>query len=87
VEGKAMGAVREPVSELILNRAFDPERRDGSSPTVLSCGGIYIPHRGCQEEILLHIITTSRADEPVRVVTGAKPRNSLREVLLKESMN
>ena len=82
-----MGAMREPVSELLLNQAFDPERRDGSSPMVLSCGGIYIPHRGRQEEILSHIITTSREDEPVRVVTGLKPRNVLREVLLKESMN
>lgn len=82
-----MGAVRENVSELILNQAFDPEVRDGASPTVLSCGGIYIPHRGRQEEILFHIITTSRSDEPVRVVAGARPRNFLREVLLKESMN
>jgi hypothetical protein len=87
VEDEIMGAARQPVGELILNQVFDPEQRDQASPTVLSCGGIYIPHRGRQEEILYHIITTSSREEPVKVVTGARPRNVLYEVLLKESMN
>ena len=82
-----MARSKEPISEMILNQAFDPEKRDGASPTVLSCGGIYIPHRGEREEILCHIITTSSREEPVKVVTGARPRNVLYEVLIKESMN
>ena len=82
-----MGASREPVGEMILNQVFDPESKNGASPTVLSCGGIYIPHRGEREEILYHVITTSCREEPVKVLTGARPRNVLYEVLLKESMN
>lgn len=82
-----MGSTREPIGELILQKIFDPEERGEANPTVLSCGGIYIPHRGSQERILFHIITTSSREEPVKVVTGARPRNVLYEVLLKESMN
>ena len=82
-----MQTSKEPVGGMILSQMFDPEKHDGAGPTVLSCGGIYIPHRGNREEILCHIITTSCSEEPVKVVTGARPRNVLHEVLLKESMN
>lgn len=81
-----MAASKENSGGLMLGRVLDPEG-EGANPTVLSCGGIYIPHRGRQDEILSHIITTSCREEPVKVVTGVKPRNVLREVLLRESMN
>lgn len=82
-----MGSKNEPVGEAILQQIFDPEKRGEVNPTVLSCGGIYIPHRGSQERIPFQVITTSSQAEPVKVVTGARPRNILYEVLLKESMN
>ncbi|MFH1830067.1 MAG: hypothetical protein ABH871_04750 [Pseudomonadota bacterium] len=58
-----------------------------AGPAVLSCGGMYIPHRGQRQDVLYQIITTHKSDEPVKVVTGSRPKNVLYEVLLKESMN
>lgn len=81
-----MGSEKEPVGELILGQIMNPEQ-EGPSPTVLSCGGIYIPHRSREEQVLYNIITTSNRNEPVKVVTGVRPRNQLYEVLFKESLN
>jgi hypothetical protein len=58
-----------------------------SSPAVLSCGGMYLPHRRTQQQVLYHIINTPSVSEPVKIVCGARPRNFLHEVLIKESMN
>jgi hypothetical protein len=58
-----------------------------SQPTVLSCGGMYIPHHGSREQVIYEIITTSCREEPVKVVSGARPHNILHEVLIKESLN
>ncbi|HPQ80291.1 MAG TPA: hypothetical protein PLZ86_01015 [bacterium] len=81
-----MAESKEKSCGLILSGLMEQEG-ESASPAVLSCGGIYIPHRGRQDEILSQIITTSCREEPVKVVTGVKPRNILREVLLRESMN
>jgi len=57
-------------------------------PSVLSCGGIFIP-RKCRERkgILCEILITPNQDEPVKLVTGAKSRSILSQVLIKESLN
>jgi len=57
------------------------------NPVVLSCGGIYIPHQGEVRRISYHILTTPNETEPVKVITGIRPRNILQMVLAKESLN
>lgn len=79
----------EPISDMILNRVFSncPEEIPNRSQTVLSCGGIYIPHKGTGSRIIHQILNMPRTDEPVKLVSTNAPRNILREVLLKESLN
>lgn len=81
-------ATREPVGDLILKQLGGVECvEEGATPTVLSCGGMYIPRSPGHERVLYHIITTSNNVEPVKVVTGARPHNILFDILLRESMN
>jgi len=56
-------------------------------PAILSCGGIYIPHKNDAQKLIYHIITTSNQKSPVRVISGVNPQNILLNVMLKESMN
>ncbi len=56
-------------------------------PAILSCGGIYIPHRREVQKVIYHIINTSNQDMPVKVVTGMKPKNVLHFIMQKEAMN
>jgi len=82
-------AHREPISEMIFQRALGncPDEMMSKNATVLSCGGIYIPHRGERKYTIHQIINTHRKDEPVKLVSAAKPRNVLHDVLMKESLN
>lgn len=82
-----MGQAQKGAGDLILRQELKPQDGTIKNPTVLSCGGIYIPRRDIDDRILYQIITTPNQNEPVKVVTGARPRNALNEVLLKESMN
>jgi hypothetical protein len=88
VEGE-MARSEGHVSEIIMNQILcgtDVEARE-AGPAVISCGGIYIPHKGNRQDAIYHIITTQRGDEPVKVVTGRRPTNVLHAVMMKESMN
>jgi hypothetical protein len=88
VEGE-MARTEGHVSEIIMSQILagtEMEARE-AGPAVISCGGMYIPHKGSRQEVLYHIITTQRNDEPVKVVTGRRPRNVLHSVMMKESMN
>ena len=82
---RAEGQVSDIIIGQILGDA-DSEAVQGG-PAVISCGGMYIPHRGSRQEALYHIINTHKNDEPVKVVTGNRPRNVLYAVMMKESMN
>lgn len=83
-----MGMAEKSGGGLILKEAMSGEELTSQNPTVLSCGGIYIPRTSEEERrVLYHIITTQRKDEPVRVVGNFRPRNALHEILLRESMN
>ena len=79
------GHVRDMILEQILLGCDMSSEKD--SPTVISCGGIYIPHSGERERTIYHIINTSSGEEPVKVVTARKPRNILHEIIIRESMN
>ena len=72
------------MKQILLSSDLDTE---AEGPTVISCGGIYIPHSGDRERTIYHIINTSSSEEPVKVVTGRRPRNVLFEILSRESMN
>lgn len=80
-------STREIGGDLIIKQFSGGDEQSFQNPTVLSCGGIYIPQQPEHQKILYHIITTSSHEEPVKILTGARPRNVLYEVLLKESMN
>lgn len=84
-----MGSDREPTGDIIVRETL-PGDESGrpAHPTVLSCGGIFIPRRSeSEQKIFYQVITTSCENEPVKVVTGSRPRNVLYDVLMKESMN
>lgn len=84
----AATTTRGQTGDLVLKESMSGEELVSRNPTVLSCGGIYIPRNTHEEKrILYHIITTQRKDEPVRVVGNFRPRNSLHEILLRESLN
>lgn len=76
-------------SEIIMRHILAGTDAESSEegPAVISCGGIYIPHKGARQDALYHIITTQRNDEPVKVVTGVRTKNVLHELIMKESMN
>jgi hypothetical protein len=84
-----MATTREPIRQMLLQQVLQTTHcaETFSHATVLSCGGMYIPHHGERSEALYQIITTSCVEDPVKLVTGARPRNILHEVLIKESMN
>jgi hypothetical protein len=89
VEDKAMASEINRHDNQIFEKALRESWGELSSvnPVILSCGGIYIPHQGEARRISYHILTTPNEMEPVKVVTGIKPRNILLKVLAKESMN
>jgi hypothetical protein len=82
-------ATREPIGEMIFKRALSnyPDEESYQDSTVLSCGGIYIPHKGDSKRRLHQILNTARKDEPVKLVSQNRNRNVLREILMKENMN
>ena len=85
-----MANARGEMTSIIMRQVLSGYEIDegAASPAVISCGGIYIPHRGpAAQSALYQIITTPSANEPVKVVTGSRPINILREVMVKESMN
>lgn len=61
----------------------------GSHPTVLSCGGIFVPRPRPinPRDPLYHILNTPHEVSPVKVVSALMHRNLLQEVLAKESLN
>lgn len=84
-----MAVGKERIGRVILKRAFEssPDEFCSKDPTVLSCGGIYIPHRAGQVRTLYHVLNTSNQTEPVKIVSGVRPKNLLHELLIKESLN
>jgi hypothetical protein len=82
-------AQNEPVAKMLFNKALGANLGENSNErsTVLSCGGIYIPHSKRHRISLYQVLTMPGSEEPVKIFTGAKPKNILYEVLIKESMN
>lgn len=89
VKGVKGMAHHEPINEMLFQRALSncPDEMGANESTVLSCGGIYIPHKGDPKRRLMQILNTARKDEPVKLVSQGRQRNILREVMMKENMN
>lgn len=84
-----MTGTQEKFTDWILKQVFEesPGELSSKDPIVVSCGGIYIPHPESRRRVLQHVLVTPNNKEPVKVMNGAAPRNTLREILAKESMN
>ena len=53
---------------------------------VLSCGGIYIPHRG-RSRSFHEIINTPGSEDAVKIISDSGARNIIRELMIKGSLN
>lgn len=84
-----MALVRESLSDMLVQRVLgqvEPSETN-RNPTVLSCGGIFIPRRRRSFDAPYEIITTPSKDEPVKVVVGSQLKSVLSELLFRESLN
>lgn len=58
------------------------------NPTVLSCGGIYIPRRKTTDKLIYQVLNLPNEAEPIKIYTGRRGvLNKLNEVLAKEVLN
>lgn len=86
-----MARQEEEITNLVVeNVPTEPMNgMGGRNPTVLSCGGIYIPRPKPfdPKEEYFKIINIANEKEPTKVVGSSVAINLLQEVLHKESMN
>lgn len=78
------------ITKLIFERTKEAEQGflRSPNPTVLSCGGIYIPRRKQVEKICYHILNLANIKEPIKIYTGRRNlTNRLQEILAKEGLN
>ncbi|MBI4124722.1 MAG: hypothetical protein HY609_01215 [Deltaproteobacteria bacterium] len=78
------------ITELIFERTKEAEQGfcQTQNPTVLSCGGIYIPRRVDIQKIQYHILNLANTKEPIKIYTGRRNlTNRLQEILAKEGLN
>lgn len=85
------GRATTECGKLIIQRALDASagKTDGQNPTVLSCGGIYVPRPRPlnPRDPLYHILHTPSEARPVKVVSAIIHQNILHGVLTKETLN
>lgn len=80
----------DSLTRLIFERTEEAERgfMNHPTPTVLSCGGIYIPRRKFPERIDYHVLNLANEKEPIKLYTGRRGiANALQEILAKEGLN
>lgn len=80
------------ITRLILERAADEShfREDRQHPTVLSCGGMYLPRtkNGFTPNVHYHVLNLANENEPIKIYVGRRgPVNLLHQVLAKEALN
>ncbi len=85
------GRATAQCGKVILQQTLDASAGKNASqhPTVLSCGGIFVPRPRPlnPRDPLYHILNTATDERPAKVVSALIHRNVLQEVLAKESMN
>lgn len=78
------------ITQLIFERTQEAQRGflDHPNPTVLSCGGIYLPRRKTPPRICYHVLNLANVKEPIKIYTGRRAlTNALQEILAKEGLN
>ncbi len=86
-----MAKQEEEITNLVVENV--PEEpmggMNGNNPTVLSCGGIYVPRPRPfnPKEEYFKIINIANENEPTKIVGSSVAINLLQNVLHKESMN
>lgn len=82
---------KNEMTELIVRDVFEesPGELSSRNPMVLSCGGIYIPHRrnSVIDKPLWHVINIADENSSSKVVCSGLPKSPLAQLLEKESMN
>lgn len=77
--------------QVIIQRALEVSAGQKSSghPTVLSCGGIFVPRPRPinPRDPLYHVLNTPMEERPAKIVSALIHRNLLQEVLAKEALN
>jgi hypothetical protein len=84
-----MATSRKQEDMIVEAPLMNPDLMPTRDPVVLSCGGMYIPQnrRSSSKGPQFHILNVLNENEPTKVISGTVPRNLLRDVLAKESMN
>lgn len=58
------------------------------NPTVISCGGIYIPRKKIPDKIVFQVLNLANDQEPIKIYTGRHGRlHLLQDILAKEHLN
>lgn len=87
-----MSGPLKSISRFVVERATEESVRiPGSSngPTVLSCGGLYLPKPKLNSnlKVTYQILNLANEREPTKVLSNQRPVNVLQQVLAKESLN
>lgn len=82
----------ESENQQILEKAYggeDVPEAAPQNPTVLSCGGIFIPQprRTNGKDPYFHILNTANEENPAKVVSVSMPKNMLQIIIAKENLN
>ena len=78
------------ISKLIFERTEEAQKgfMGHKDPTVLSCGGIYLPRRKSANKVVYHVLNLANLKEPIKIYTGRRRFiNQLAQVLAKEALN
>lgn len=80
------------ITQMILERAAEEGRQAGVArhPTVLSCGGMYLPRTRTPgpAPVNYHVLNLANENEPIKIYVGRRGNfNLLYQILAKEAMN
>lgn len=79
------------ISRLIFERAAEESLfKERQHPTVLSCGGMYLPRTksAFAPNTSYHVLNLANEKEPIKIYVGRRnPVNLLHQVLAKEALN
>lgn len=87
-----MSRMISSMTRMILERAVEEGKQAGVNrhPTVLSCGGMYLPRTrtSVPGPVNYHVLNLANENEPIKIYVGRRANfNLLYQVLAKEAMN
>ena len=87
-----MSGSKESITHFIVQRVTEETcgNQASENPTVLSCGGMYLPRPKLNPQdsrVIYHILSLANQNEPTKIFTGRRPINALFQILSKENMN